>query len=148
MQTPRSSTCRRRSRGLTLLECVAGVALLGVVAVVALPAHRAYAIKAHRVDAMRDLQDLAGSLDRCLARTGSYESPVCGIQINGGITAAEATYSTTARISAQAYQLAATPINAQTADTRCRVLTLDEAGNRGISGGSLTAEECWQDAAH
>ena len=144
---PRTTACPRRCRGLTLLECVASVAVLGVVAVVALPAHRAYAIKAHRADAMRDLRDLSGALDRCFARTGSYADTSCSIEINGGITAAEGTYATTAEISGQAYLLKATPINAQTADTRCRVLTIDNKGNRGISGGSLTAEDCWRVAA-
>lgn len=136
-----------RSPGFTLKELVVGLLALGILVAVAVPAYRTYSLRVNRLDAMRDLRGFSQQFDRCFARTGSYADATCPVDVGGGLTNLEQTYETTATVQSHGYTLSATPINEQAEDVACGTFTLDEAGRQGVSGGRLSAQECWQDPA-
>lgn len=138
---------RARSPGFTLKELVVTVLVLGILVAVAIPAYRTYSMRVNRLDAMRDLRGFSRQLDSCFARTGSYVDATCPVDIGGGLTNLEQTYETTAAVQSHGYTLSATPINGQAEDVACGTFTLDETGRQGVSGGRLTAQECWQGPA-
>lgn len=141
--------CRRLARGVTLVEMIVGLVVLGILVAIAIPAHRAYVVRVNRSDARRDLLALAEQLHRCFERAGDYRvdspgSPKSCLKLPA--TNAEGTYTVsfaTGAPGANEFRLVATP-TAQATDSSCGALTLDERGNRGITGGSGAATDCWQ----
>jgi len=136
-----------RSPGFTLKELVVAVLVLGILVAVAIPAYRTYSMRVNRLDAMRDLRGFSQQLDSCFARTGSYADATCPVDVGGGLTNLEQTYETNAAVQSNGYTLSATPINEQADDVACGTFTLDESGRQGVSGGRLSAQECWQGQA-
>lgn len=135
---------RLRSPGFTLKELVVVVLVLGILVAAAVPAYRTYSIRVNRLDAVRDLRGFSHLLDSCFARTGSYADSACAVDVAGGLTNLEQTYETTAAVASDGYTLSATPINEQAGDLACGTFTLDQSGEQGVTGGSLSAQECWQ----
>jgi type IV pilus assembly protein PilE len=144
-----SNALYRRPRGVTLVELVIVLVVLGILVAVAIPAYRSYAIRMNRGDARRDLVALAAQLQRCFARSGDYRveaqgSPVACISLPA--TNAEGSYTVdwdAGEPTAGSFRLVATPQGRQAADSRCGRLTIDHAGQRGVTG-SVAPRECWQ----
>jgi type IV pilus assembly protein PilE len=141
--------CRRRANGVTLVEMLVGLVVLGIIVAAAIPAHRAYVVRANRSEARRDLLALAEQLHRCFERAEDYRVDSTGSPnpcVKLPSTNAEGTYTVAfapGEPRADGFKLVATPA-AQAADSGCGALTLDERGNRGITGGSDAAQACWQ----
>jgi type IV pilus assembly protein PilE len=137
-------------RGVTLVEVVVSLLLLGVLVAVAIPAHRAYVIRVNRSDARRDLLALAAQLHRCFERARDYRIDAPGSPnpcVKLPATNAEGTYTVSFAASeprAGGFRILAAPRGPQAADTRCGSLTLDDRGSRGITGGSRAPQDCWQ----
>jgi type IV pilus assembly protein PilE len=135
----------RRSgmRGLTLIELLIAMVIVGILSAIAIPSYRSYMIRVNRTDAKRDLLDYSQRLERCFTRFNDYTAAACTINFAGGIPNAEGTYSTGAAMTANTYTLTATPINGQAEDTKCGALSITQAGVQGVTG-TLTAQQCWQ----
>jgi type IV pilus assembly protein PilE len=144
--------CRRRAQGVTLIETLVALVVLGVLVAIAIPAHREYVVRVNRSDARRDLLALAEQLHRCFDRAGDYRMDSAGSPkpcVKLPATNAEGTYTVTfapGQPTASGFRLIAQPRAAQAADSRCASLTLDERGARGINGGSGEPADCWQGA--
>lgn len=144
--------CRRRAQGVTLVEVLVGLVVLGLLVAIAIPAHRAYVVRVNRSDARRDLLALAGQLHRCFDRAGDYRMDSAGSPkpcVKLPSTNAEGTYTVSfapGQPTVAGFRLVAQPRAEQAADSRCASLTLDERGNRGIMGGSGDPRDCWQGA--
>jgi prepilin-type N-terminal cleavage/methylation domain-containing protein len=79
--------------GLTWLELLVALAVLGVALAVAIPGYRSYVLRMNRGDAARDLRTVATQLQRCFARTGDYRLEASGTRdayAAGGSVLAEA----------------------------------------------------------
>lgn len=129
-----------RSRGVTLIELIVVVTVVGILSAIAIPGYRSYVIRVNRTDAKRDLMNYAQRLERCFTRTNDYTSADCTVDVG---TNPEATYTTTIVSDANTYTLTATPINGQADDAKCGRFTLNQAGVQAVSG-TLTAQQCWQ----
>jgi len=144
--------CRRRAHGVTLVEVVVVLVVLGLLVAIAIPAHRAYVVRVNRSDARRDLLALAAQLHRCFDRAGDYRMDSAGSPkpcVKLPSTNAEGTYTVSfapGQPTTNSFRLVAEPRAGQASDSRCASLTLDERGNRGISGGNGEARECWPGA--
>jgi type IV pilus assembly protein PilE len=133
---------RRKSAGVTLMELLVVVTIIGILTSLAIPAYRNYVVRANRSDAKAALLAVAGSLERCFTRFNSYaEADGCAVVLP--TTSTESHYAITAPVQTQvAFSLTATPQGAQVADTDCGDFTLDNRNARGVSG-SLPWRDCW-----
>lgn len=142
--------------GFTLVELMIVVAIIGILAAIAYPSYQDSVRKSRRADAKAALLELGQWLERNYTVTSRYNRAV-------GDTADQSATQMTAKLpfkqsprdSTKAYDLSVTsvasnsftitaaPTGNQASDS-CGSLTLDHAGARGVSGGSLTTAECWR----
>ena len=72
LPTDRFPRKARTQRGVTLIELMVVVAILGIIASVAFPAYTKYIVKAHRGAAQSYMMDLASRQGEMLASSHSY----------------------------------------------------------------------------
>ncbi len=139
-------------RGVTLMELMIVVVIVGMLAAIAYPAYQSQIEKTRRADGKAALMDTAQRLERCFTRANSYldvggSCPLAGQLAGGGIDSPEAFYRVSiadGALSQTAFTLQAVPQNAQAGDTRCATLMLDSRGRRGSQGNIETDEnDCW-----
>lgn len=141
---------RHTNRGVTLIELMIVVAIIGILASVAYPSYRQYVVRSNRTEAKAALMQSAQELEKCFTRRMRYNSvandcPAADRAVAGYPTE-DGNYQITATIPRVAgtpsYLLTATPQVGQANDAECGTFTLDEQGNRAVSG-SGTAARCW-----
>jgi len=132
-----------QSKGVTLLELMIVVAIIGIIAAFAYPSYVDYVREARRTDGHSTLLQTAQRYERCLTATGRYDdvanpgNPGCGIP--AAINSEEGFYVVTANIpSSTTFTLTAT-LQASGAGDPCGNLTLTQAGVKGQSG----TGDCW-----
>jgi type IV pilus assembly protein PilE len=122
--------------GFSLIELMATVLIVGILAAIAVPSYSRYVLKSHRTDAKSALLDLASLEERYFSLTNSYTNDpqklgytgVLPIAIGSTYTVdiptppaalvATAGNATTPFVAA-AYTLVATPTGRQVNDTEC-----------------------------
>jgi len=142
--------CRstRSMRGITLIELMIVIAILGLLSAIAIPSYSQYVRKAHRTDAMRELMDLGAMQERFYAQNSTYTSNIntaAGLNL-GRTTSADGHYNLTSAAGttgsiATSYALSATPIGSQADDTDCNVLSVNSLGQR--TGSGTLGNDCW-----
>jgi type IV pilus assembly protein PilE len=153
----------RRPRGFTLIEIMVVVAIVAILAAIALPSYTQYIARAKRADARSQLLQVAQFMQRFYAANDRFDqdrstasvatlipaglsvSPATGTalyQLNNAITTlTDATFTVTAT----AYTLTMAPISGlNMANDGCGMYTLSSTGVRGVSGNTLTRDECWK----
>lgn len=156
----------KKERGITLIELMVVVAIVGILAAIAYPGYQEQIRRARRADAQAALMGLANALERHFTANNTYCDAGGGGGANscGGATndtGSPSIYSTQSPldglpkyynltinpVTASSYTLNATPITgtAQAGD-KCGTFTLTHTGVKGISGGSggATADTCWK----
>jgi type IV pilus assembly protein PilE len=131
----------RRQRGVTLMELMVVMVIIGILAAIAYPSYRAQVRRSNRTEARVALEQTAGALEKCYTRYMAYnDTASCPTadQIDG------ASFDTPSGF----YQISAPTLNGtqftvradaqggQTDDTGCTRLELDQTGNR-------TPAACW-----
>lgn len=129
----------RSHSGFTLIELVIVIAIVGILTAIAVPAYRDQVMKTRRATAAGDLQSLAQALERFNTLNATYVGANCAtLAPTNDFYAYSCTEQTRTRFAARAV-----PAGDQTND-RCGTLTLDSAGVRGVTGGTVTdATLCW-----
>jgi type IV pilus assembly protein PilE len=132
---------RRHARGFGLVETVAALAVVGVVASVALPTFRDASLRGHRIDATQSLQRLQAAQEQYRLDQGGYAERLDQLPgLNGQSQLGR--YRVELRDAAtDGYTLVAIASGEQAGDTPCRNIRLRVAG-------SFTHHEpgtpCWQ----
>lgn len=131
-------------RGITLLELMIVVAIIGVLAAISYPSYRAQMLKTHRTDGKTALMQISQQLERCYTRFSAYDNAGCtAVTLPFTTTDGHYVVSATAR-TATAYTLDATPQGRQTEDAECAVLRMKSTGEEGSQGADTDVNGCWQ----
>jgi len=162
------------SGGFTLIELMTVVIVIAVLAAIAIPSYRAYAIRSHRTAAKGCLAQLSNYMERYYATNMRYDQDMSAPPVHmsntafpqldctahtptytfsfasagatfTGITTAMPVTAPNPNPGQAAYVLQAVPAGAQAADTQCKTLALDQTGAQGISTSATgTVQTCWQ----
>lgn len=161
-----------RIRGMTLIELMIVILIIGILAGVAIPSYRAYMVRSQRTDATAALLRLASAQEKFYLQNNRYAdddeldtAPPAGLGIDGtehGWYTLSITDADASGWSAQAVAVSSGP---QAADESCEVFTLNSRGVKGASdavgggggsggsgsgggggggGGADTTDTCWR----
>lgn len=138
---------RRRMAGVTLLELMAVVVVIGVLGMIALPSYRQYVMRAQRTDAKSALLRLAANQERFYLANRTYGG-TADLDDLGFPTAhtEHGSYELTIEdADADGYTATATPVSGgavdMTTDDMCTSFSINAQGQRTATGSS--ADTCW-----
>ena len=145
---------RVRQTGVTLLELMTVVMIIGVLASVAIPSYRSYLIRAQRTDATEGLLRVAAAQEKYYLQNNRYATqaqmglgPPAGLGIQGTergyYTLALASVDTTLDFTVTATPAATGP---QANDNTCTSFTINQQGTRDAknSANASNTETCWR----
>lgn len=134
----------RFSKGVTLIEVVIAIAVLGILLGVALPSYRVQVAKARRADGRAALMAVAQRMDRFYAERGTYVGATLGSSGLYPSKSEQGHYNLSiAAQSASAYSLTAAPTGGQSGDG-CGTLGYNEQGQKSVgSDATLNVALCW-----
>lgn len=137
-----SKTCmapfRNDVRGITLIELMVVVVIVGILAAIAYPSYQRQVQQTRRSDGQAALLRTAQQLERCFTRANSYVTGCdTADDLDPGIASAESWYLVTATtLTNTQFTIVATPQGAQAADA-CGAMSITHTGNR------LPVGNCW-----
>lgn len=130
-----------KNRGLTLIETMVVVAIIGILAAVAYPPYQEHVHRTNRAEARGILLEMAQLLERNYTETNSYESFALPVTQSPRTGTAKYTIQFSADTPTRnTYTLEAVPEGSMAGDA-CGTLTLTQTGARGADG---VVAECWQ----
>ena len=138
----------RSLSGMTLMELLIVIVIVGILTGVAYPTYRKQVMRSKRTDAKVALQQAAQGLENCFTRFHSYDSPDCAVRTAlksaAGLASNDGYYRVTVGdLDDLTFTLTADPQGAQaTDDTECGSFTLDQSNERDVSG-TKSAADCW-----
>jgi type IV pilus assembly protein PilE len=145
---------RVRQRGVTLLELMTVVMIIGVLASIAIPSYRTYLMRAQRSDATAALLRVAAAQEKFYLQNNSYATqaqlalgPPAGLGFvrteNNFYTVTLASVNTTLDFTATATPVGTGP---QSKDSACASFTIDQQGTRGAKNSSNAdnKDACWR----
>ena len=139
------TTWRTRQYGVTLLELMAVVMVIGVLGMIAIPSYRQYTMRAQRTEAKTALLLLATNQERFYLTNRTYSDSPAALGFASNQTERG---SYTLRIdgaNAVGYSATATPRAGatfdMTADAQCTSFTITSQGLRTATG--TAADTCW-----
>jgi type IV pilus assembly protein PilE len=144
-----------RQRGVTLIELVVAMIIVGILAAVAIPSYRAYVIRSQRSDAKDSLLALATQQEKHYLQCNTYATAIdvdtdCAAgELQGTDISKNGWYDLTIDAAdATTFTVSATAIagERQAQDDDCQSYTVDQAGVRTAedSGGADNTDECWR----
>ena len=138
-----------RQQGVTLIELMIVVAIVGILAAIAYPSYRSYVMRSHRSDAKIALERMAQALERCYTNSRTYAGCPALAAVTAGTAASDNGYYSITFSPAPtttAFALQATAVGGQLADSDCRTFTLDNANTRGArtAADADNFAACWQ----
>lgn len=139
---------RQNQCGITLIEVLVTLVIVGILASIALPSYWDYVARGHRADAKAVLMEDVQFLERNFTLSNRYNQDSAGNAINLPFTQSPKTgtalYTIVATtLSATQFVLSATPVVGEAMDgDGCGAFTYDQQGIKGVTGG-LSVDECW-----
>lgn len=142
-------TAKRRQHGMTLLELMAVVMVIGILGMIAIPSYRQYVMRAQRADAKTALMQLQTNQERYYLANRTYGTVAQLVAANllspGGISERGAYQITLAGVSATGYTATAAPRAGgafdMSADAQCTSFSINAQGVRTATGSA--AATCW-----
>jgi len=141
---------KNSARGMTLIELMIVVAILGIIVAIGYPSYLDHVKKTRRTEGMGELLELADRMERHYSDIGTYD------QSDGSdMTAATIYRSTTANgyytLSIDAgttnvlftARAAPTSKGGQNTD-KCGTFVVTSQGAKSVTGGSLGTPDCWK----
>jgi type IV pilus assembly protein PilE len=142
-------------RGVTLIELVVVMIIVGILTAIAIPSYRNYVIRSQRSDAKDAVLALATQQEKHYLQCNTYASAIAGAtncaanQLQGTAASKNGWYQLTIPGGdATTFSVRATAIAGQNQyqDGACRSFTVTQAGVRSAldSGGADNTAECWR----
>ncbi len=136
----------RRESGITLIELMIVIVIVGIIAAIAYPSYFQYSLRTKRANAIADLLEMTHILEREFTATGRYDDAGnagnlrAGVQMidqspQSGSAAYNISFVANSLNSTQ-FILQAAPTGSQTKDTDCGTIGVNAQGVRCILGGS------------
>ncbi|SFR44383.1 type IV pilus assembly protein PilE [Pseudidiomarina maritima] len=123
----------KKLSGMTLIELMIVVAIIGIIAAIAYPNFTDYVKQSRRADAMGELLKLQMAQEEYRLRNTSYATIA-----DLGFTSSSEFYTfSTSDIAAETYTLTATAKGAQVSDTECATMSINQNDQK-------TPAACWQ----
>jgi type IV pilus assembly protein PilE len=151
MKSVRGTDMNYTQRGVTLIELMIVLTVLGILAAISIPSYNQYVVRANRAHAKVALTQMAVALERCYTNSTpyAYNGATCTAAVVFPFTTPDGGHYVITHDGArqaQTFSLVATPQGNQAArDTRCANFTLTSTNVRGVTGtASATPNECWQ----
>lgn len=139
---------KKSARGMTLIELMIVVAILGIIAAIGYPSYLDHVKKTRRAEGMGELLELADRLERHYSDTGTYDqtdgSDMTAATIFRDTTAGGYyTLSIAAGTNNVTFTASAAPTSKGQQNTdKCGTFTVNAQGTKTVSGGSLSAAGC------
>ncbi len=140
-----------RQRGVTLVELLTVVLIMGILAAIVVPSYQDSVEKARRADGQAVMLELAQWMERFYTENGRYDQDRAGtavgtivpISLMSAPKETGVTYYNFALsgLAERTFIITATPATAQAGD-KCANLTLNQLGQKGTSS-SFTVAQCW-----
>jgi type IV pilus assembly protein PilE len=137
-------------RGLTLIELVIVITVIGILGAIAVPTYRQYVIRASRTDAMTALLRVQAAEEKFFLANNTYtdlltDAPPAGLGLVPASEHGKYELSIALADGGQAYTATATAAagEGQDRDTDCGSFSITEGGVRSVSG-DQTVAECWR----
>ncbi|MDP2506237.1 MULTISPECIES: type IV pilin protein [unclassified Oceanobacter] len=130
------------SRGVTLIELMVTITIIGILFVVGIPSYNNYVVKTNRNAAASCLLEVSQSLEKRYAAATAYTGDTPS---NSCISGVSDSYTISSSLETHAFTLKATP-TANQEDWACGILTYNQAGNKGLeahNGVTGTTDLCW-----
>lgn len=136
--------------GFTLIELMIAIAIIGILGAIALPSYQEHVRRTHRAEAKSILLEMAQLMERNFTESNRYDLRSDATNFTLPVTQSPKTGTAkytiqfaTGTLTRNTYTLEAVPTGTMVNDA-CGTLTLTHTGIKGVTGASLTAEECWQ----
>ncbi len=139
MNSKPMGTAKGRVSGMTLIELLIVVTVMGILLAMAIPAYSSYMLRVHRTEAIRMLLQASMCQERIYAGRSHYDTSQCHPASEH--QRYQITYASPDTRD-RSYIAMATPKGAQL-DDPCGSLSLDQNGARGISANDISAMKCW-----
>ena len=128
----------RRPRGITLLELMIVVVIVGILAAIAYPSYQDYVLRSHRADAQADLLELAQWLERHYTTNNTYAGAALPFSQTPRTGAARYNIAVAVPAGGQTFTLTATPAGTQAGDA-CGTMTINQLGVT-----TAAQADCWR----
>jgi type IV pilus assembly protein PilE len=138
---------------VTLIELLVVMVIIAILASIAVPTYRNYVLRAQRTDATRGLLAIQGAEEKYFLQNSVYTDNLSGAPPAGlGMlsTSENGLYNFSVALLAagSAFTARAVPSSGggQTDDTKCRLFTVDQTGQRHAedAGGADKTSTCWR----
>lgn len=143
-------------RGVTLIELVVVMIIVGILTAIAVPSYRNYVLRSQRSDAKDAVLALATQQEKHYLQCNTYATTIAGAtncgagQLQGTAASKNGWYTFTQPMPANAttFSITITAVAGQNQfqDEACRSFTVTQAGVRSAldSGGADNTAECWR----
>lgn len=137
-------------RGVTLIELMTVMVVLGILASIAIPSYRNYLIRSNRSDAKSALMQVQAAQEKFYLQNNAYTDKVAegsptGLGLASTTTNGYYTISVTLAGGGQSYTASATPTasGGQSDDTNCGTFKINDIGKRDVTG-TQGVTACWK----
>lgn len=131
----------RTQAAFTLLEVMVTVAIVAILVSVCYPSYQQYVLRTYRSEATSQLHLLANAQEQYIADYGLYTADFSQLGWQSPQQASRYHYRITLLHDNQGYQLTATAIGLQQADSDCPEFTLNHLGQRNVLSPQYLS--CW-----